>query len=315
MEYSSWSVLVTFAHCNQTTRTIVYRHLRARVKLFLGRFLEKPNCFFRRLDEVEGIIVGAIVRCMMSTDVPAYLHVNPNQLDILVSKNVGALRSDYRTLQSFLVVQEGYTEVFEPPSHIVEMSGLCSVFRKFRKVCFVSLTMSITKKKFQQGDRLIVIYYIRENRSIPTLLTSAMSSQMFALTATHFACYYPRLFANKQCFTVNPTTSGPDTYLPFTDFNFGLDCIDHTANLCEFACPVVWRKTGLKGMGILRWGGMSGNRSTDEAAFENTPFTEWNFMWRRNLPRCLNHSCVNFGRSVDLRERHTNLYEMLNRST
>lgn len=98
MHQCSWSTLMALAKVNQRARAIVQDTIRIRVRTFVGHFLPPKEHvdLFGMLKIIRGVIVGPVVRCIMSTDVPAYRDVNPRQLEIIVGAH-----SSYSMLHSF----------------------------------------------------------------------------------------------------------------------------------------------------------------------------------------------------------------------
>lgn len=122
---------------------------------------------------------------------------------------------------------------------------------------------------------------------------------MFALTVDRFYCFYPSLFSRREFLTLKMKTHHRNAALPFAAFNVGLTNIDMHHSVCKEGCPVVWKSSGLAGLGVMRWGGVNGNHLIVKNQ-DDPRFSDDSYMWKVDRNYCSNNMCPNHGRSADL---------------
>lgn len=128
---------------------------------------------------------------------------------------------------------------------------------------------------------------------------------MFALTANRFYCYYPNLFARKEFINIRERVQyiDPSSVIPFYKFNVGVTNVDGHHSACDDGCPIVWRRSGLIGVGVLRWGGLDGGEVV-ESDRDDPMFNDRAHMWKGGKKECTNNLCPNYKVSSDLHVRY-----------
>lgn len=132
-EHCCWSTLVSLGHVDKRTRFLVRQCLRSRVRYFLGLFIPPSEHIdlMGMLKIIRGVMMGPLVWCMMSTDVPVYHTVNPRQLDIVVGAN-----SSYPMLHRFFQrLGYSYRQPFHRKPNMAV--GIKKYYRSFM-VCVIS---------------------------------------------------------------------------------------------------------------------------------------------------------------------------------
>ncbi len=81
-----WRTIINLSNVDQRTRCIIQNVIRQRVHFFLGLFIPFATIgkLMGMIQTSRGAIVGGVVRCIMSLDMPIFFKINPLQLDILL---------------------------------------------------------------------------------------------------------------------------------------------------------------------------------------------------------------------------------------
>lgn len=127
---------------------------------------------------------------------------------------------------------------------------------------------------------------------------------MFALTSNRFYCYYPGLFARKEYVSIRRLAYSSLSYsvpshLPFHNFNYGVTNVNRHHSVCDDGCSVVWRTSGLVGVGVARWGGLDRSRII-EVDVDDEFFADRSYMWKVDNRDCSNALCPNAFMASDL---------------
>ncbi|PPQ72061.1 hypothetical protein CVT25_013478 [Psilocybe cyanescens] len=285
-ESCSWSSLVALNATNRRFRRLIQEFICRRVKTFLVDFLpvDAVVTLFGLLRIHEGVIIGPIVRCIMSVHTTIYRRINPRQLDIILPSS-----SAWSSLQE-LLMSNGYLV-----DHTGRVDSRLSVgYKTFKKFLLFD------------GSRVVCILSTRTQATLRGLLMSQLSSQLFALSPTRIYCFYPELFAREE-FVVLRNDCHLMRGIPFEEFNFGLTGIGQASvpdMKCGESCPVLWRKaSSAGGVEVVRWGGINGLWDGGMHVTPRDPFfiEGGPFMWRRaDMIGCGNKFCVNVGRTMKL---------------
>lgn len=81
-----WRTIINLSNVDKRTRCIIRNVIHQRVRFFLGLFIpsEHIGSLIAMIQTSRGAIVGGIVRCIMSLDMPIFFRTNPLQLSILL---------------------------------------------------------------------------------------------------------------------------------------------------------------------------------------------------------------------------------------
>lgn len=144
---------------------------------------------------------------------------------------------------------------------------------------------------------------------IPVILSAPHTAMLNVLTSTRIYCFYPALLRRGENLIISSNRDRQDTnaHNGFRAFNFGLRSYASTEDWhfqgrqCVDQCPALWRSVkGLRGVGIMQWGGISEPITQDTHAPCSDGFEYSEFIWKLQGV-CLNRSCPNWrrGGSID----------------
>ncbi|KDR75363.1 hypothetical protein GALMADRAFT_211580 [Galerina marginata CBS 339.88] len=260
--YLSWEELIILGHSGQHAQDIVERIIRHRLIVLMKPFILNLDAylvdFFDLLQETNGGIVGSLVwRLMAACD---------TTLDGNVLKDLN------------IIVPGGGHFTCKWLSFLFKI-GYRSVVNQD---CLGWYNWAIKRTLiFEKEGRFISVTESKTKSIMPIVISSPLTSMFNVLTYSRIYCFYPFLF--RQRIAVRTTTDITLTMvsrLRDKGIDLSWSTIEWTFP-CGEACPVLWRRTeNLSGIGVARWGGISGHLDTSGIPSTQQELGHAHYKWR-----------------------------------